>query len=340
MPASPLANSDTASRPRIAETVASLSLATDLGMGLPMEHALRTCLLALRLGEALGLRQQELREVYYVALLRRIGCTSDSHELTEWFADDLAAHSRLFEIDFGRPVEVLLDMMKYAGAGRPALGRASAVVNALSSGRDGVSTLFRSACEVAERLARRLGFGDGIASVLTQTFERWDGRGFPSAMRSEGIALSARVVQVAEDAEVLHGLGGIELARAAIRHRAGKAYDPTVANTFLGGASELFQALEVESAWRAVLDAEPGPSRALSGDEFDQALEAFADFTDLKSLYTTGHSRGGGGAGHGGSKNAQPFRVGEPGALSRWPRARHWTRRRPHRYLGKGRTPD
>jgi hypothetical protein len=38
---------------RLAELVAALSLATDLGMGQPMEHELRACLLAVRLGEAL-----------------------------------------------------------------------------------------------------------------------------------------------------------------------------------------------------------------------------------------------------------------------------------------------
>jgi hypothetical protein len=55
---------------RLAELIAALSLATDLGMGQPLEQALRTCIIALGLGERLGLRGEELREVYYVSLLR------------------------------------------------------------------------------------------------------------------------------------------------------------------------------------------------------------------------------------------------------------------------------
>src|SRR5438105_1132574 len=55
---------------RLAEMVAALSLATDLGMGQPLEFALRTCVLAVRLGELLGLHERELRDIYYVALLR------------------------------------------------------------------------------------------------------------------------------------------------------------------------------------------------------------------------------------------------------------------------------
>src|SRR5688572_23694120 len=65
---------------RLAELVTALSLATDLGMGQPMEHALRTCLLSLRLGETLGLGPPHLQHLYYVALLRFLGCTADAHE--------------------------------------------------------------------------------------------------------------------------------------------------------------------------------------------------------------------------------------------------------------------
>ena len=40
-------------RIRLAELMAVQSLATDLGMGQPLEFALRSCVLAVRLGEAL-----------------------------------------------------------------------------------------------------------------------------------------------------------------------------------------------------------------------------------------------------------------------------------------------
>jgi hypothetical protein len=57
-----------ASRParsggRLAELVAALSFATDLAMRQPTELGLRTCLLAARLGEALGMDERELTTV-------------------------------------------------------------------------------------------------------------------------------------------------------------------------------------------------------------------------------------------------------------------------------------
>ena len=58
---------------RAAEIVGALSLATDLGTGQPLEHALRTAALAVRLGELAGASGQELADTYYVALLHSAG---------------------------------------------------------------------------------------------------------------------------------------------------------------------------------------------------------------------------------------------------------------------------
>ena len=46
------------------------------------------------------------------------------------------------------------------------------------------------------------------------------------------------------------------------------------------------------TTWPAVIDAEPALEIVLSDDELESALEAIADFTDLKSPWTIGHSRG------------------------------------------------
>src|SRR6266849_794921 len=75
-------------RLRLAELMAALSLATDLGMGQPMEQALRTCLIAVSLGDRLRLSRDELSEVYYVALLRFLGCTADAHEFAAMVGGD------------------------------------------------------------------------------------------------------------------------------------------------------------------------------------------------------------------------------------------------------------
>ena len=60
-----------------------LSLGTDLGLGQPMEHMIRACLIALRLGERLGLGESERGVVYYSGLLAWVGCHTDACGVSE-----------------------------------------------------------------------------------------------------------------------------------------------------------------------------------------------------------------------------------------------------------------
>src|ERR671936_2863573 len=91
---------------RAAELVGALSLATDLGTGQPLEHALRTAVLAVRLGEAAGVSETERRDAFYASLLHSSGCTSDAHELAMVFGDDIAPRAAFARVDAGRPSEV------------------------------------------------------------------------------------------------------------------------------------------------------------------------------------------------------------------------------------------
>jgi hypothetical protein len=49
--------------------LAALSLAIDLGLGQPMEHMLRSSLIATRLADRLGLGEQQQGVVYYANLV-------------------------------------------------------------------------------------------------------------------------------------------------------------------------------------------------------------------------------------------------------------------------------
>ena len=101
---------------RAAELVGALSLATDLGTGQPLEHALRTAVLAVRLGELAGASPPELTDTYYVALLHASGCTSNSHEAAQLFGDDIAHRAAFFLIDPADPAQVLGFYRDYVGA--------------------------------------------------------------------------------------------------------------------------------------------------------------------------------------------------------------------------------
>jgi hypothetical protein len=73
---------------RLAELIASLSLAIDLGLGQLMENFLRTCLLAVRLGKVLGVSEQDLVDIYYLGLIQHLGCTAYADETAAIFGDE------------------------------------------------------------------------------------------------------------------------------------------------------------------------------------------------------------------------------------------------------------
>ena len=276
---------------RLAELIAALSLATDLGSGQPMERALRRCLLAVALGEALGLGDDELGTVYYVALLQYVGCTTDAHELASVWGDEVAAGDWFAGIGSGEPPEVLAAMLRHLGAGEPPLRRARMLATALA-GLPRQGKVIAGHCEVGQRLAERLGLGPDVQSALGQVYERWDGKGLPRRLRREAVGLPVRVVKLAQDAETFHRLGGVEAAVAVLRRRAGAAHDPSLVARFCQEASRLFGRLEAAPSWEGVLDAEPGARRCLAATDLDTALRAIADFADLKSPYLAGHSSG------------------------------------------------
>ena len=86
---------------RAAEVIGAMSIATDLGTGQPLEHALRTAILAVRLGELAGLTPPELVDAYYISLLHSFGCTSDATEQTELFGDDIEPRAKFALVDGG-----------------------------------------------------------------------------------------------------------------------------------------------------------------------------------------------------------------------------------------------
>jgi HD-GYP domain-containing protein (c-di-GMP phosphodiesterase class II)/DNA-binding CsgD family transcriptional regulator len=274
--------------------MAALSLATDLGMGQPLEFALSSCVLSLRLGEALGLGADELRDVYYQALLRYIGCNAETHMLAAIVGDELALRTEFAAVDSGRPSEVLgllARFIRQANVGATTLQMARSIARGLLTMSRVQEEFFSGHCEVAQRLAERLGFGERIVQALGQLYARWDGKGIP-AVKGEAISPAVLIVALAQDAITLHRLGGAEAAVAMARERKGGAYAPQMVECFCRHASELLAELSDAPTWERVLALEPAGRTLLTETQFDTACQALADFADIKSPYTLGHSHG------------------------------------------------
>ena len=277
---------------RLAELLGVLSFGADLGMGQPMEHVLRQCLISLRLAERMGLDEADREVVYYTSLLAWVGCHIDAYEQAKWFGDDTALKTDFRHTDFGPAAARPLFILRHLGAGRPLAERARLGVTFPGDGRRVAEAMIENHWLAADGLGERLGMPQRVRDSVEQTFERWDGKGVPKGARGEQILLTSRLVALADVVEVFHRAGGAEAAVAVARQRRGTQFDPQVVDVFTGQAASVLAGLDEAGSWDAVISAEPARGRRLTGPEFDTALEAIADFTDVKSPYTIGHSRG------------------------------------------------
>ncbi len=274
--------------------MAALSLATDFGLGVELEHGLRSTLIAMSLAERLGVDHETAVQTYYTCLLLHVGCTTSAHVALEVFgdgADDLSRN--LIPVLFGSPHEVTRALMRTIAPGRPVVVRAAAIAQALpKAARAGPEINAAARCEVAEMLVRRLGLGSSIAPLFVQLQERWDGKGDPGWARRDEIPLAMRIAHVARDADTHGRLGGTQHAVAVVRGRAGRAFDPAVAACFADSAADIVAVTDGPDAWDRALAREPEPRFMLEGKAVDSALAAIGDFADLASPYLVGHSAG------------------------------------------------
>ena len=282
-------------RPRVtlAELLAVLSLAADLGMGQPMEHVLRQTLIALRLAERLGLDEAEREVVYYSALVAWVGCHVDAYEQAKWFGDDTALKTDFRHADFATAASKPLFMLRHLGAGRSLTERTRLGLTFLGDGRKAAEAMLDNHWTAADELAARLGLAQRVRDSVEQTFERWDGKGVPKGASGEEILIASRLVTLADVVEVFHRAGGTDAAVEVARQRRGTQFDPHLVDLFTADARRRSaQASTTPAPGTRCMAAEPAHGIRLGDEQFESALEAIADFTDVKSPYTIGHSRG------------------------------------------------
>jgi HD-GYP domain-containing protein (c-di-GMP phosphodiesterase class II)/DNA-binding CsgD family transcriptional regulator len=271
---------------RLSELLAALALATDLGTGQSSDHSLRTCLLSVAIAREMGCDDATIAVVHQVALLRFLGCTADASETAAMTGgQDAAFLAAMAPAYMGSAAESVRGLAGALAADQPALRRARLLGRALADAGHARRSL-SAHCEVGARLARRLGTGAAVVESLAHAYERWDGKGFPDGLAGEAVPLAIRVVAVARDLDLWTRAGGPEVAAEVLRRRRGHGYDPRVVDA----ATAAPPIDDSRDVWADVLAAEPFAARVVRGGELDTALTAFADFADLKSLWTRGHS--------------------------------------------------
>src|SRR4029079_11143666 len=216
-------------RPRevpLSEVIGALSYALDLTEGEPPGHAVRTCMIGMRIAQELGLGEGERADLFYALLLKDAGCSANSARMAALFSVD-ARHAKRSSkrVDWARSYTAFLWTLRTVAPGGSWRSRASQLMS-IRQETEITRSLMRARCERGAEIARLLGLGAGTADAIRALDEHWDGHGQPQGQRGDEIPLGGRILCLAQTVEIFHAQRGLDAALHVAERRSGGWFDP------------------------------------------------------------------------------------------------------------------
>jgi len=278
---------------RRSEVVAAFTYALDLTEGQPQGHSIRSCFIAALLARELGLDAAETARVYYAALLKDLGCSSNAARIHELYrADDLAFKQAWKTVAPGRGA-TLRFVFEHAARGAPLKDRASAIGRILKNGDAIAQEMIVARCTRGAEIARELRFDGDVAEGIYRLDEHWDGSGRPGGLRGAEIPLASRIALLAQIADVFHQAAGRRMAMEEVVRRAGSWLDPELVRAFVRVADspKFWAQLESTAIDIRVASMAPEDAEEVDDEYLDAIAAAFGKVIDAKSPFTAGHSQ-------------------------------------------------
>ncbi len=281
---------------RLSEVVSALSYALDITEGQPQGHAVRTCLIGMRIADVIGLGPDERSDLFYALLLKDLGCSSNAARLCQLFgADDLklkAAHKLTDWTDAAASA-------KYAYAHaiptKGAMAKAWHVTMLGTREKGSGLEMTQTRCERGAEIARELGLSDATAAAIRALDEHWNGLGMPIGLTGSQIPLLGRICSLAQTLEVFAHSHGTDSAYGMARERRGTWFDPMLVDAIeeFEHDPSFWGTLCAVDQLEHVSDLEPEDMVILvDEDRLDRVCRAFARVIDAKTPYTAEHSEG------------------------------------------------
>jgi putative nucleotidyltransferase with HDIG domain len=276
--------------------LAGLSYALDLTEGQRPGHSVRSCLIGMRIAEAMRLSAEDRAALFYALIMKDLGCSSNSARFAALFGShDHDLKMNLKTIDWPRAVESFGYVLRNSAPGAFWLKRAWRVLAVLSRGQEGAREVVRTRCERGADISRMLGLPDPTSAAIRALDEHWDGRGQPYALAGGEIPLLARILNLAQTVDVFFTTHGVLTAYDMAAARRGTWFDPAVVDALfavkpdalfwrdLGGEFDLDRVQFVAPGDRTI---------AATEEQLDTVSETFAQVIDAKSPWTYRHSHG------------------------------------------------
>lgn len=278
---------------QLSELLGALSCALDMTEGQPAGHSMRCCWIGVHVGRRIGLDDEALWELYYVLLLKDLGCSSNAAKLADFYGADDLAFKRAFKTIGPKVTDAIEFLMGNAAQGRTPIARARALVHIFRHTGRVSRDLIETRCHRGADIARRLRFSEAVAQGIQHLDEHWDGGGLPEGLGGEAISLYARIALLAQAVDVFHTESGRDAALAEARRRSGARFDPRVVQALEQAAIDdaFWSGLTSPTLAEALIALEPPRRRLpLDDDWLDDIAAGFGQVIDAKSPFTSGHS--------------------------------------------------
>lgn len=282
-----------ASSLKLSELIGSLSYALDLTEGQPEGHCVRSCWIGMHIGREAGLAPQQLWELYYMLLLKDVGCSSNAARICELYLTDDLRFKRDFKTVRDSTPHLISFVLKHTGLKAGLAERFRTVLAMLREGRDTAQELIVTRCSRGADIARLLRFPESVAAGIYSLDEHYNGKGRPNRLKGEAIPVYARIAMLAQLVDVFHTAGGSGAALAEVRYRTGSWLDPQLVRAFerVAGRDGFWMQLAAPGLAAGVFAMEPsGHTMPIDDDYLDDIATAFGQVVDSKSPYTGGHS--------------------------------------------------
>jgi len=278
----------------ISAVLAGMSAALDITEGHPRGHAARTCLIAMRIGDALRLSPQESSDLFYAALLKDAGCSANAERVYQMFGgpDEHETKRAVWLRDWRKLDQKVRYALEWVEPEGDFLARVRQFLRLAAIGPKAERELFEIRCARSAAIARALGMSEATAQAVHLMDEHWDGGGHPQGIGGEQIPLAARIIGLAQVVEIFWGVAGPDRALEMASQRRGRWFDPELVDCLQSISSPaLWSSLETADLNATVAAAEPA-ERAIDATDarLDQIATAFAWVIDAKSSFTFEHS--------------------------------------------------
>jgi putative nucleotidyltransferase with HDIG domain len=294
---------ETDGRVYLPEIISALSFALDLTEGAVRGHAVRSCLLGMRIAEEAQFPAGEMQDLYYALLLKDVGCSSNAARMCQIFGgDERKMKAATKTMDWTSPRTPSLSTLRLLWSTvLPEASAARRIAHMVEMGRSSTANtkeLILTRCDRGASIMRKLEFSPLSAEAVRCLDEHWDGSGYPSNLKGEQVPRLARILAIAQHLDVFSTGENPDAAIEVLQARSGRWFDPDLAQAAISlhrrGAlwANCLPGDDEDETRRAAIDRAPGVIGYLDSGRVDQICEAFADVVDAKSPFTFRHSVG------------------------------------------------